>query len=149
MTCLRFDSTRTRLLSGSLDRQVKVYDVKDYRVLHSIKYSAPILSMALSPNDSHLVVGCATGILAIRHRAAVQGRSEAASRKRPAKPGTYRYFVRGHDHKATSIDHKVEVKKRKRLLRYDKLLKKFRCVFLALPLDHENDASCLAPTHQK
>lgn len=32
ITCLRFDSTFTRLLSGSLDRQVKIYDVKDYRV---------------------------------------------------------------------------------------------------------------------
>jgi len=125
VTCLRFDSTNTRLLSGSLDRQVKVYDVKDYKVLHSIKYAAPILSLALSPSDSHLVVGAATGMLAIRHRAAVQGRSEA-NRKRVAKPGTYRYFVRGHDHKAAAVDHKVEVKKKRRLLQYDKLLKKFR-----------------------
>jgi U3 small nucleolar RNA-associated protein 15 len=64
-------------------------------------------------------------MLAIRHRAAVKGRAET-NRKRAAKPGTYRYFVRGHDHKATAVDHEVEVKKRKRLLQYDKLLKKFR-----------------------
>lgn len=64
-------------------------------------------------------------MLAIRHRAAVKGRAET-NRKREARPGTYRYFVRGHDHKATAIDQKVEVKKRKRLLQYDKLLKRFR-----------------------
>ena len=43
--------------------QVKVYDVKDYGVIHSMKYSAPILSMALSPTDSHLVVGMVCEVL--------------------------------------------------------------------------------------
>eukprot|EP00041_Stephanoeca_diplocostata_P010066 m.159431 g.159431 ORF g.159431 m.159431 type:complete len:510 (+) comp18006_c0_seq1:244-1773(+) len=136
ITCLTFDSTHDRLLSGSLDRQVKVYDVKDYGVIHSMKYSAPVLSMALSPTDSHLVVGMVNGMLSIRHRGSVTAKSASGFRsvdgttrpgaKRPPRAGTYRFFVRGHDHKATAIDFKVEVQRKQRLKNYDKLLKKFK-----------------------
>lgn len=42
ITCLRFDSTHTRLLSGSLDRQVKIYDVKDYRVGRVVVWSSRV-----------------------------------------------------------------------------------------------------------
>ena len=34
--------------SLSLDRQLKVYSVEDYHVMHSMTYPAPILSMAMS-----------------------------------------------------------------------------------------------------
>jgi U3 small nucleolar RNA-associated protein 15 len=38
--------------------------------VHGIKYSAPVLSMAMSPNNTHLVVGMANGTLSIRHKPA-------------------------------------------------------------------------------
>lgn len=59
-----------RLLSGGLDGLVKVYDVStgSYKVRHTIKYSSPILSMAVSPDDSLLVVGCTDGSLSVRKR---------------------------------------------------------------------------------
>ncbi|OAV99121.1 hypothetical protein PTTG_02346 [Puccinia triticina 1-1 BBBD Race 1] len=62
-------STR-RLLSGGLDGLVKVYDIStgSYKVRHTIKYSSPILSMAVSPDDSLLVVGCTDGSLSMRKR---------------------------------------------------------------------------------
>ncbi|POV99323.1 hypothetical protein PSTT_13879 [Puccinia striiformis] len=71
--CDEFDegsqSTR-RLLSGGLDGLVKVYDIStgSYKVRHTIKYSSPILSMAVSPDDSLLVVGCTDGSLSMRKR---------------------------------------------------------------------------------
>lgn len=42
---LCFDGTRQRLLSGALDRHVKVYDIVDYKLQHSMRYPAPVLSM--------------------------------------------------------------------------------------------------------
>ena len=32
VTCMTFDNSCSRLISGSLDRQLKIYDVKDYKV---------------------------------------------------------------------------------------------------------------------
>jgi U3 small nucleolar RNA-associated protein 15 len=48
ITCLAHDTAYTRILTGSLDHHVKVYDVGNYNVMHSIKYTNPILSLALS-----------------------------------------------------------------------------------------------------
>eukprot|EP00040_Diaphanoeca_grandis_P039484 m.259188 g.259188 ORF g.259188 m.259188 type:complete len:499 (-) comp37676_c0_seq1:100-1596(-) len=124
ITCLKFDSDHKRLLSGSLDRQLKVYDVKDYTVVHSAKYSAPILSMALSASGSHLAVGTTTGMLNIKHRALVKNTKNKEKKSAP-RVGTYKYFVRGQNHSATTLDYKVVAEKRKRLKAYDRLMKKF------------------------
>lgn len=48
ITSLCFDGSCRRVLSGSLDHHVKIYDVRDYGVTHSVKYPAPILSLGLS-----------------------------------------------------------------------------------------------------
>lgn len=37
-----------RLLTGSLDKRVKVIDTKTYRVLHTMSYPSPILSIGVS-----------------------------------------------------------------------------------------------------
>jgi len=52
VTCLTFDGAngagKRRLLSGGLDQMVKVYDVADWKVVHTMRYTAPILSIAIS-----------------------------------------------------------------------------------------------------
>ena len=68
ITTLFFNDENTRLFSGSLDRNLKVYDLKTYNVVHSSVYPSPILCAGLSKNSSHLVVGMADGLLSIRHR---------------------------------------------------------------------------------
>eukprot|EP00962_Isochrysis_galbana_P022528 scaffold6735_cov124-Isochrysis_galbana.AAC.6 len=60
ITCLHADADG-HLLSGGLDRFVKVYDLARYKVLSSIMYDAPLLSLALSPTRSHLVAALANG----------------------------------------------------------------------------------------
>lgn len=40
------DGTRSRMLSAGLDGFVKIYDLNEFNVTHSIKYSAPVLSVA-------------------------------------------------------------------------------------------------------
>lgn len=48
VTSLVFDSNASRLLTGSLDQMVKVYDVTTYKVVHTMRYPAPILCLAIS-----------------------------------------------------------------------------------------------------
>lgn len=48
ITCLALASDKKRLLSGSLDRHVKIYDVDTYSVVHTLDYPAPVLCMAVA-----------------------------------------------------------------------------------------------------
>ena len=48
ITCMAFDGNASRLLTGSLDHHVKVYNVQDYKVTYSSKYPAPVQSIAVS-----------------------------------------------------------------------------------------------------
>lgn len=48
VTTLAFDGRAGRLLTGGLDQMVKVYDVSTYKVVHTMKYPAPVLSLAIS-----------------------------------------------------------------------------------------------------
>ena len=57
-----------RVITGGLDGHVKVYDTTSWQVVHGIKYPAPILSLAISPEEKHLVVGMVNGLISIRTR---------------------------------------------------------------------------------
>ena len=48
VTSLAFNGNASRLLTGSLDHMVKVYDGGTYKVVHTMRYPAPILSLAVS-----------------------------------------------------------------------------------------------------
>ncbi len=48
ITALTFNADASRLLTGSLDHMVKVYDVSTYKVVHTMRYPAPLLSLAIS-----------------------------------------------------------------------------------------------------
>jgi len=51
VTAMAFNSNAGRLLTGGLDHMVKVYDTSTYNVVHTMRYPAPILCLAIS-------VGC-------------------------------------------------------------------------------------------
>lgn len=55
VTSVCFDGTGTRLFSGSLDHQVKIYDLDLYQVSHSIKYTSPILDLGISVRNNQLI----------------------------------------------------------------------------------------------
>ena len=61
-------ATAPRLLTGSLDRHVKVHELDDFSVAHSAKYPGPVLAVALSPDANALAVGTANKLLSIRRR---------------------------------------------------------------------------------
>ncbi|KAF8341536.1 WD40 repeat-like protein [Cantharellus anzutake] len=68
ITCLSFDGKANRVLTGGLDHLVKVYDVSSYKVVHTMRYSAPILCLAISPDDTHIAAGMSDGTFSIRCR---------------------------------------------------------------------------------
>ncbi|GBP34413.1 U3 small nucleolar RNA-associated protein 15 homolog [Eumeta japonica] len=68
VTTLRLASNNSRLMSASLDRHVKIYDIANFNVVHNIDYPNAILSMAISDNDEVLTVGMVDGVISIRKR---------------------------------------------------------------------------------
>jgi WD40 repeat protein len=48
VTCLKITSDGHKILSGSLDRHVKVYDTGTYKTLHTMEYPNSILSIGIS-----------------------------------------------------------------------------------------------------
>lgn len=48
VTALALTAKGNRLLTGSLDHMVKVYDISTYQVVHTMRYLAPVLCLAIS-----------------------------------------------------------------------------------------------------
>ncbi|WFD30043.1 U3 small nucleolar RNA-associated protein 15 [Malassezia sp. CBS 17886] len=125
-----------RLLSAGLDHLVKVYDpANDYRVTHTMRYPAPILSLGVSPDESHIAVGMSDGTLCIRKRELKASELEGREQRRAAfRTGAYQHFVSGAaepDARRASAatragELSVESTRRQRLKQYDHLLKAFR-----------------------
>lgn len=119
-----------RVLSAGLDHLVKVYDpAKEYKVVHTMRYPAPILCLAVSPDESHIAAGMADGTLCIRKR---QLRASELQHRQEQNQ-SYEYFVgaggsqQPQSQSGTQQDEiRVESVRRQRLKPYDKLLKKFQ-----------------------
>ncbi|KAL1496157.1 hypothetical protein AB1Y20_014774 [Prymnesium parvum] len=144
ITSLCADADGAHLLSASLDRMVKVYDLSTCAVVASLKYAAPLLALALSPSGSDLVVGQSDSTLCVRTRKSaapppppsdepygprggrLPGQVVDPPRREGARPGTYRYFLRGRQHAPQPADRVVEPSAAPRLSTFDKALKSFR-----------------------
>lgn len=142
ITDVILDSSRSKLISVSLDQHLKVFDLTGYTLLHDIKYPAPILSAALTHDNTHLIVGMSDGKLSVRqHKSkSVAGVSridevdklyldkwKKLAETLPKKLiKNYRYFYRGQYSKLQENEIKLEQEVQRKLKDYDKLLKKFR-----------------------
>ena len=136
ITSLCLDSTRSRLLSAGLDGHVKIYSVHTFAVTHGVKYNAPVLSLAMSPDNMSLVVGTSDGVLSTRRRE-VKGKPQQPRQRSAVPPeqvpgGTAKYFERGKslksggDNRDASEDLQALVQRKQRLRSYDMALRKFR-----------------------
>lgn len=115
ITCLTVTKDGKNLLSGGLDRQVKIYDISQFEVVHTISYPNSILSMDISPNKETLAVGMVDGLLSI-------------NRKLDRKPLTREFIkkVPAPEIKASKVaDIKVLEKKPAPFLKYEEHLRKF------------------------
>ncbi|KAH9943446.1 WD40 repeat-like protein [Epithele typhae] len=143
VTSLAFNSNASRLLTGSLDHMVKVYDVSTYRVVHTMRYPAPVLCMALSPDETHIAAGMSDGTLSVRRRQpkASEPASQDLFSVASLRSGAFESFLgasipnlglgRTKEKKKSrpvgdTDELKVESKRKKRLRDYDKMLKNFR-----------------------
>ena len=153
--------TSPRLLTGSLDGHVKVFELDSFSVTHGAKYPGPVLSVALSPCANVLAVGTANRLLSIRRRSKPRqerdgdgdgtaggdgrglknnggGGGQKKTGPRRLDAGSYQYFIRGQNATAAAGDAKIEQRRRVRLAQHDHALRRFRyaehwpIVFLSL-----------------
>jgi U3 small nucleolar RNA-associated protein 15 len=126
ITSIGLDGTGTRLLTGSLDGHLKIYDLKTYEVTHGFKYKGGVLAFGMSPTNSHLLAGSADGMLTVRRRNVKKAElQDLQSRQAIIRGGTYKYFIRGKNAKPTPSDFTVASTRHKRISPYDRALRKF------------------------
>ncbi|EFJ42814.1 hypothetical protein VOLCADRAFT_66565 [Volvox carteri f. nagariensis] len=137
VTCVRLSplagpdsAAAPRMLAGSLDGHVKIFELDSFRVTHATKYPAPVLSMGLSPDCRLLAVGLADGTLSVRRHARPRTAAPVAQERQPTQPkltaANYRYFIRGQNSRAAATDFRVRKQRQARLQPYDKMLRQFR-----------------------
>ncbi|KAF0289389.1 U3 small nucleolar RNA-associated protein 15 [Amphibalanus amphitrite] len=113
-----------RLVTGSLDRRLKIIDTASYQPVHTLEYPSPILSVGIAPDDSKIVVGMSDGLVSIQDRKP-EPAGETAER-RPAR--------RAFRHKTDTVSQPVRSEEdekasaapiRQQLDNYDRHLRRF------------------------
>ncbi|EDS36882.1 U3 small nucleolar RNA-associated protein 15 [Culex quinquefasciatus] len=119
VTCLQLASEGKRLLSGSLDRHVKIYDIATYQVVHTIDNTNGVLSLGVSKNDDTLVTGMVDGLIAIHRRDSDKGKDEEEKGKARSKSrARFNNIFESADQQITDFRHdKIE--------QFDRMLKKY------------------------
>jgi len=131
VTALTFNANADRLLTASLDQMVKVYDVSSYKVVHTMRYPAPLLCLAISPDETHILGGMSDGTLSVRRRqpkaTKAQGEQLNSSDVYADIPGDLRSIPRRLP-KAMRDAGELQMITQpvKKLKEYDKLLKAFK-----------------------
>ncbi|XP_059475916.1 U3 small nucleolar RNA-associated protein 15 homolog [Neocloeon triangulifer] len=68
VTCLAMASDGLRLLSGGLDKRVRITDMTDLQPVHVLEYPSPILTIGVEANDKVLAVGMVDGLVSIARK---------------------------------------------------------------------------------
>lgn len=68
VTSLCLASGGKRLVSGSLDHHVKIYDLVTFTPVHTLDYPSAVLSVDVSKNDEYVVAGMINGLVSVRKR---------------------------------------------------------------------------------
>jgi len=129
VTSLSLDSSASRLLSSGLDGHIKIHSIKQLAVVHGIKVGAPITSVALSPDDSKLVIGLVDGTLITRTKSSIanqpnEDEDTADTDVTLGKRKSRTYKGAGSAVLQTEVD-LVEAERQVRLKPYEKHLKTF------------------------
>lgn len=62
ITSLVINKNGTRLFSAGLDAKVRIYDVNDYSLVHTLSFESPIVSMGIDENETRIITGSTGGI---------------------------------------------------------------------------------------
>lgn len=120
ITCLQLASDGKRLLSGSLDRHVHIYDIATYQVVHTVDNSNAVLSMGVSKNDDTLVTGMVDGLIAIHRRDTDKDQDDAAKSKDRQSRAKARY-----ENIFESADEKIGEFRHDKIEQFDRMLRKY------------------------
>lgn len=122
ISALAMDAAGARLFSTGLDGHLKIYNLQTMKVAHGIRFESPLLSAALSPNASKLVVGCVDGTLLAHTRTPKSLTTATASQEAKASLQKGNYFTGIGE---GIVVGKVDPTRHLRLRPYEKLLKQF------------------------
>ena len=122
VTSLYYNQTSNWLLAGSLDNQVKVFDMASYKVVHSFKFPSAIVAVASCGKEDNLVIaGSASGSIFVKGKplkdsAKVEEDLILSASQAAAKPV----------YQPKQGDFVVEQGRRTKIGKYDAMLKNFR-----------------------
>ncbi|XP_015891605.2 protein SLOW WALKER 1 [Ziziphus jujuba] len=131
------ESQQYRIMSVALDGYMKVFDYAKMKITHSMRFPAPLMSVAFSPDCRTRVIGTSNGIIYGGKRKTKEEAVESnlgdlmglgsveEPQRRVLRPSYFRYFHRGQGEKPTEGDYLVMKPKKVKLAEHDKLLKKF------------------------
>lgn len=85
-----YDASHNRLFTGGLDNLLKVYELPSYTVVHTEKFSSPVLSAGISPDRQKLLIGQSDN-LSIRNRP--DSEANVALNNQRINRGSVRYFL--------------------------------------------------------
>ncbi|XP_017478692.1 PREDICTED: U3 small nucleolar RNA-associated protein 15 homolog [Rhagoletis zephyria] len=111
ITSLRLGSNGKRILSGSLDRHVKIYDVATYQTVHTLDFPNAVLSLGVAPGDQTVVAGMVDGLISIQNM--------EIDRNKEAKPK--RNANKQRRLTSMKVDHNIRDEKTPKLYSYDNL----------------------------
>uniref|UniRef100_A0A1A9WMA4 U3 small nucleolar RNA-associated protein 15 homolog n=1 Tax=Glossina brevipalpis TaxID=37001 RepID=A0A1A9WMA4_9MUSC len=120
VTCLRLGSNGKRILSGGLDRHIKIYDVASYEAVHTLDFSNSILSMGVAPNDQTVVAGMVDGLISIQNMESCRENERQQQQTRRK-----RVFSAFSDRADLPVDHQIVIQKHRILNNYDRLLRRY------------------------
>ena len=119
VTCLKIASNGHRILSGSLDRHVKIYDSGTYKTVHSLDYPNSVLSIGISANDETIVAGMVDGLISVRRR-----EEDARNEKPRRKKVSYKHS--GRNLHTPNVDIVVHEEMKEIMSKHDTYLRKFQ-----------------------
>lgn len=114
ITCLRMASNGKRFMSSGLDRSVKVYDIVNYKSVHSFDFPNSVLSLGVAPNDEAVVAGMVDGLISIQ-------RMETENDAPPKVPKSRKVIPVNE----TAVDQVIDDYTRAAEAKYDKFLRKY------------------------
>lgn len=132
ITCLQLGSDGRRLLSGGLDRHVKIYDVSTYKTVHSLTYPNAVVSLGVAAKDQAVVAGMVDGLVSIK-RMIVESRPSHLKQIRESNrfkaQGQQQRDAPKEDQNEPEPEPDVQVKRRQlkpsKLQQYDVYLRQF------------------------
>ncbi|KAK8791831.1 hypothetical protein WA158_005208 [Blastocystis sp. Blastoise] len=117
---------KNNLLSAGLDSMVKVYDTVSYDLQTELKYPAPLLSLAVSPDGTGLVTGAVNGCTYIKQRTIT---ATPVARVIEYRANTAKFYNRGErslpDADAQVVGTKRERELKPKMKEWDRCLKTF------------------------